>query len=149
MPGRPVRYPDRRPARRSPHDHALRQPARTSIVTRTKEIESEVRSWLTSLSDRGFGRVDFLGGLPAEHAQDLGEPYLRHPGGKVRQLRFRLPRQLTRVTYWLAPSRRVILLTVLRKTRGAETAEVARALRAQMTPRPGTAGSTTYSTEAD
>jgi hypothetical protein len=38
----------------------------------------------------------------------------------------------TRVTYWLAPGRRVILLTVFRKTRGAETAEVARALQAQM-----------------
>jgi hypothetical protein len=31
----------------------------------------------------------------------------------------------------LAPGRRVILLTVFRKTRGAETAEVARALHAQ------------------
>jgi hypothetical protein len=33
---------------------------------------------------------------------------------------------------WLAPGRRVILMTVFRKTRGTETAEVARALRAQM-----------------
>jgi transcriptional regulator with XRE-family HTH domain len=44
---------------------------------------------------------------------------------------FHLLRQQTRVTYWPAPGRRVILLTVFRKTRGAETAEVARALRAQ------------------
>ncbi len=36
-----------------------------------------------------------------------------------------------RVTYWLAPGRRVILLTVFRKTRSAETAEVSRALQAQ------------------
>ena len=36
------------------------------------------------------------------------------------------------VTYWLAPGRRVILLTVFRKSRSAETAEVTRALRAQM-----------------
>lgn len=41
-------------------------------------------------------------------------------------------RQQTRVTYWLAPGRRVILMTVFRKTRSAETAEVARALQAQM-----------------
>jgi hypothetical protein len=46
--------------------------------------------------------------------------------------RFHLLRQQTRVTYWLAPGRRVILLTVFRKTRSAETAEVTRALRAQM-----------------
>src|SRR5207248_2627349 len=95
------------------------------------EIEPEVRSWLAQLSDRDFGRVDFLVGLLAEHAEDLGEPYTRHLGGKVRELRFHLLRQQTRVTYWLAPGRRVILLTVFRKTRSAETAEVARALHAQ------------------
>ena len=96
------------------------------------EIEPEVRSWLASLSDRDFGRVDFLVGLLAERAEDLGEPYTRHLGGKVRELRFHLLRQQPRVTYWLAPGRRVILLTVFRKTRSAETAEVARALHAQM-----------------
>ncbi|HEY2521993.1 MAG TPA: type II toxin-antitoxin system RelE/ParE family toxin [Streptosporangiaceae bacterium] len=51
--------------------------------------------------------------------------------GKVRELRFHLLTQQTRVTYWLAPGRRVILLTVFRKTRSAETAEVSRALQAQ------------------
>jgi len=59
-------------------------------------------------------------------------PTPRHLGGKVRELRFRLLRQQTRVTYWLAPGRRVILLTASRKSRSAETAEVTRALRAQM-----------------
>jgi hypothetical protein len=95
------------------------------------EVEPEVRSWLASLSDRDFGRVDFLVGLLAEHAEDLGEPYTRHLGGKVRELRFHLLRQQTRVTYWLAPGRRVILMTVFRKTRDAETSEVARALHVQ------------------
>jgi phage-related protein len=96
------------------------------------EIEPEVRSWLARLCDRDFGRAGFLVGLLAEHAEDLGEPSTRHLGGKVRELRFHLLRQQTRVTYWLAPGRRVILLTVFRKTRGAESAEVARALHAQM-----------------
>ena len=59
------------------------------------EIEPEVRSWLASLSDRDFGRVDFLVGLLAEQAEDLGEPYTRHLGGKVRELRFHLLRQQT------------------------------------------------------
>ncbi len=95
------------------------------------EVEPEVRSWLENLTDRDFGRVDFLVGLLAERAADLGEPYTRHLGGKVRELRFHLLAQQARITYWLAPGRRVILLTVFRKTRNAEIAEVARALHAQ------------------
>jgi phage-related protein len=97
------------------------------------EIEPEIRSWPASLPDRDFGRVDFLVGLLAEHADDLGEPYTRHLGGKVRELRFHLLRDQTRITYWLAPGRRVILLTVFRKTRSAQTAEVARGPQAQKT----------------
>ena len=48
------------------------------------EAEPGVRSWLARLSERGFGRVDFLAGLLAEQAGTLGEPYARHLGGKVR-----------------------------------------------------------------
>jgi len=70
-------------------------------------------------------------GLLAERAEDLGEPYTRHLGGKVRELRFYLLRQQTRVSYWLAPGQRVVLLTVFRKTRSTEAAEVTRALQAQ------------------
>ncbi|HEY2549120.1 MAG TPA: type II toxin-antitoxin system RelE/ParE family toxin [Streptosporangiaceae bacterium] len=95
------------------------------------ELEPEVRSWLDRLSDRDFGRTDFLVGLLAEQADTLGEPYSRHLGGKVRELRFHLLAQQPRITYWLAPGRRIILLTVFRKTRNAEVAEVARALQAQ------------------
>jgi hypothetical protein len=97
----------------------------------TVEVEPEVRAWLTGLPDRDFGRVDFLVGLFAEQAEILGESYTRHLGGKVRELRFHLLAQQTRVTYWLAPGRRVILLTVFRKTRSAESGEVARAVHAQ------------------
>jgi len=89
-----------------------------------------VRSWLEGLTDRDFGRVGFLVGLLTEPAETLDEPYSRHLGGKVRELRFHLPRQQTRVTYWLAPDRRVVLLTVFRRTRSAETAEVQRAIGA-------------------
>lgn len=97
------------------------------------EVEPEVRTWLDGLSDRDFGRVDFLVGVLAEQAETLGEPHARHLGGKVRELRFSLLSRQTRVTYWLAPGRRVVLLTVFAKTRSAETAEVARAHRAQLT----------------
>jgi hypothetical protein len=41
------------------------------------EIEPEVRSWLPGLTDRDFGRVDFLVGLLAGHAADLAS---RMPG---------------------------------------------------------------------
>ena len=101
------------------------------------EIEPEVRSWLERLSDRDFGRADFLVGLLAEQADTLGEPYARHLGGKVRELRFHLLAQQPRITYWLAPGQRIILLTVFRKTRSAEAAEVARALQAQKTCEAG------------
>jgi hypothetical protein len=97
------------------------------------EIEPEVRSWLERLPERDFGRVDFLVGLLAERAGNLGEPYTRHLGGKVRELRFHLLASQQRISYWLAPGHRVILLTVFRKTRSAEVAEVARALQAQKT----------------
>ena len=97
------------------------------------EVEPEVSVWLDSLSDRDFGRVDFLVGVLAERAETLGEPYTRHLDGKVRELRFHLLRQQTRVTYWLAPGRRLVLLTVFRKTRSAETTEVKRAVQAQKT----------------
>lgn len=46
------------------------------------EIEPEVRSRLEKLSDRDFGRADFLVGLLAEQAEDLSEPYTRHLGGR-------------------------------------------------------------------
>lgn len=95
------------------------------------EIEPEVRSWLEGLSDRDLGRADFMVGLLAEQAESLGEPYSRHLGGKVRELRFRILRQQTRVTYWLAPGRRVVLLTVFTKSRQVENAEVARAIKVQ------------------
>ena len=52
------------------------------------EVEPEVPSWLTGLSDRDFGRVGFHVGLLAEQAENLSEPYTRHLGGKVRELRF-------------------------------------------------------------
>jgi hypothetical protein len=95
------------------------------------EIEPEVRQWLDSLSDHDYGRAEFYADLLADNAETLGEPYSRHLGGKVRELRFHLQRQQVRITYWLAPGRRVILLTIFYKTQRSETAEVQRASIAQ------------------
>lgn len=95
------------------------------------EIEPEVRNWLEGLSDRDLGRVDFMVGLLAEEAESLGEPYPRHLDGKLRELRFYLLRQQTRITYLLAAGRRIVLLTVFTKTRPVESHEVAPTLKAQ------------------
>ncbi|GIH72442.1 type II toxin-antitoxin system RelE/ParE family toxin [Sphaerimonospora thailandensis] len=62
--------------------------------------------------------------------QLLDEPYTRQLYGKLRELRFHLAREAVRISYWIAPGRRIILLTVFRKQRMRETAEIERAVRA-------------------
>ncbi|MGW3485698.1 type II toxin-antitoxin system RelE/ParE family toxin [Streptomyces sp. NPDC001054] len=95
------------------------------------EIEPEVRLWLENISAQHHKQVERVVDLLAEEATTLDEPYSRHLGGKVRELRFRLGDAHQRLTYWLAPGRRVVLLTVFRKTRMREQTEVDRAQRAQ------------------
>ncbi|MGY0063974.1 type II toxin-antitoxin system RelE/ParE family toxin [Streptomyces sp. LZ34] len=79
-------------------------------------LEAEVQQWLDSLPPADYLRVmkpaDFL----ADHAETLGEPQTRHLGGKLRELRFSLHRREQRITYWLAPARRIVMLTVFHKT---------------------------------
>lgn len=97
------------------------------------EVEPEVQHWLDTLADRDY--------VVAEHAAErlqqtpttLGEPYSRNLGDGVRELRFTLGHdsEAIRVTYWLAPGRRIVLLTVFRKTRMREAAEVERAKHAR------------------
>ncbi|MEW1758423.1 type II toxin-antitoxin system RelE/ParE family toxin [Streptomyces cyaneofuscatus] len=98
------------------------------------EIEPEVRLWLMNLPYNDFLVVEHVAELLRERPTTLGEPYSRHLGDGVRELRFSLGRQgvATRIPYWLAPDRRIVLLTVFRKTRRRETAEVARAKRAKV-----------------
>lgn len=96
------------------------------------ELEPEVREWLAGLPRNEYDRVEFYGDLLAEHADQLSEPYSRHLGGKLRELRFHLPNRQVRISYWLAPAHRVVLLTVFAKTRAREWAEVERARRAQV-----------------
>ncbi|MEV8389568.1 MULTISPECIES: type II toxin-antitoxin system RelE/ParE family toxin [unclassified Streptomyces] len=95
------------------------------------EIEPEVRRWLELLSaaeyDKAERVVDMLLAMPTT----LAEPYSRHLGGKLRELRFTMDGNATRITYWLAADRRIVLLTVFRKSRQREAAEVERAQQAQ------------------
>ena len=60
----------------------------------------------------------------------LGEPYTRQLDGKLRELRFHLDGRSVRITYWIAPGRRIILMTVFMKSRMRERTEIERAREA-------------------
>lgn len=94
------------------------------------ELEPEVRDWLEALPTPEFARAAFYVDLLAENGPLLGEPYTKQLDGKLRELRFYLERDAIRVTYWIAPQRRIVLLTVFRKTKVREDREVDRARRA-------------------
>ncbi|MEV0797743.1 type II toxin-antitoxin system RelE/ParE family toxin [Kribbella sp. NPDC050281] len=96
----------------------------------TVELEAEVRTWLESLSTDLFARAAFYVDLLAEQGPLLGEPYTKQLDGKLRELRFWLDRDAMRISYWIATDRRIILLTVFRKTRMRETREKDRAVKA-------------------
>jgi hypothetical protein len=65
----------------------------------------------------------------------LDEPYTRQLKGKLRELRFHLGREQRfhlgreqrRISYYIASERRIVLLTVFRKTRMREAGEVSQA----------------------
>jgi hypothetical protein len=98
----------------------------------TVELEAEVVSWVEALPDREFGRVEFYIDLLAERGPLLGEPFTRQLRGKLRELRFHLGARgdAVRLSYFIASGRRIILLTVFRKQRQREEAEIERAYRA-------------------
>ena len=96
----------------------------------TVELEPEVRDWLESLSTSQFATAPFYVDLIADRGPLLGEPYTRQLDGKLRELRFHLDGRAVRVRYWIAPGRRIVLLTVFAKTRMREVGEVERARRA-------------------
>lgn len=101
----------------------------------TVELEPEVAEWLEELADDQFGRVEFYIDLLADRGSQLGEPYTRQLQGKLRELRFYLgpTGDAVRITYYIATGRRIILLTVFRKQRRRERAEIDRAVRAMET----------------
>jgi hypothetical protein len=91
------------------------------------ELEPEIARWLEGLGDDDFGRAAFYVDLLEQEGVRLGEPYTRQLRGKLRELRFYLGRERIRVSYFIATGRRIILLTVFRKTRQREEAEIDRA----------------------
>ena len=95
----------------------------------TIEAEPEVTDWLLSLDDEDFGQVERYIDLLADEGVLLGEPFTRQLRGKLRELRFYLGRAQTRITYFSATGRRIVLLTVFAKTRPRERAEIERAMQ--------------------
>lgn len=96
----------------------------------TIELEPEVRDWYLGLDPEVQARAAFNIDRLAEHGPLLGEPFTRQLDGKLRELRFYLRGRPTRITYWIAPGRRIVLLTVFAKTRQRERHEIERAARA-------------------
>jgi hypothetical protein len=96
------------------------------------ELEVEVAEWAEALPAAEFGRVEFYIDLLAERGPLLDQPYTRQLRGKLRELRFYLgPRgEAVRLSYYIAAGRRIILLTVFRKQRRQERAEIERAYKA-------------------
>lgn len=97
------------------------------MIWGTVELEPEATRWLEGLSDEDFGRAAFYVDLLEREGVHLGEPYTRQLRGKLRELRFFLGGQRIRMSYFIASGRRIILLTVFRKTRQREVGEVERA----------------------
>jgi hypothetical protein len=97
----------------------------------TIEIEPEVQAWLETLSQAHYRAVERHADRLADAPTVIGEPFSRHLEGPLRELRFYLGADAFRITYWLAPGRRIVLLTVFRKTRMREDRQVQRALWAQ------------------
>jgi phage-related protein len=94
------------------------------------DLEPEVVEWIDSRTNKEFAAV-----LP--HIERLGDrgsqmrmPASRSLGGGLLELRFDLQRVAWRITYYFAADRRIVLLTVFRKQRQNERAEVQRARRA-------------------
>lgn len=103
--------------------------SRWSVPWGEIEAEPEVAEWLDGLDDEDFGRVEFAIDLLAERGVLLGEPHTRQLRGKLRELRVNLGVQsdAVRITYFVATGRRIVLLTVFKKQRRQERAEIERA----------------------
>lgn len=93
-------------------------------------FDHEVRDWIARLPEGDYGRVEFYLDLLAERGPLLAQPYSKHLVGKLRELRFYLGSEQMRIAYWIAPRRRIIMLTVFKKTKRREATQVMRARRA-------------------
>ncbi|MFJ7190350.1 type II toxin-antitoxin system RelE/ParE family toxin [Streptomyces bacillaris] len=95
------------------------------------EVEPEVRDWQELLPEKHYMKVEEYAGLLASMGTSAPMPFSRPLRDGVYELRPTLGGEATRITYWFASDRRIVLLTVFRKTRMRESAQVDRALQAR------------------
>jgi hypothetical protein len=91
------------------------------------ELEPEVEEWLHGITLNEFATV-----LPhierlSERGNTLRMPASRALGDGLFELRFDLTRAAWRITFYFAPRKRIVLLTVFRKQRVNERREIDRA----------------------
>jgi hypothetical protein len=121
---------DRSRTRRSRRPGQIRDNIDGMALWGQAELEPELRDWLEELDDQRWAQAMFHLDLLEARGALLGEPYTRQLAGKLRELRFYCGGQRMRISYWIAPGRRIIMLTVFTKTKMRETAEIERAAEA-------------------
>ncbi|MEU2571826.1 type II toxin-antitoxin system RelE/ParE family toxin [Streptomyces anulatus] len=95
------------------------------------EVEPEVRDWLELLPEKHYVKVEEYAALLASMGTSTPMPFSRPLRDGLYELRPTLNGEATRITYWFASERRIVLLTVFRKTRMRESTPVDRAVRAR------------------
>lgn len=95
------------------------------------EVEPEVQLWLQGLPDQHYAQLERYADRLAVEGPLMPMPRSKPLGGGLHELRFHLGDNDMRIPYWFAPGRRAVLLTVFKKTKMNEAAEVARARQAQ------------------
>jgi hypothetical protein len=91
------------------------------------EMEPEVTGWYLSLNPNAQDIVYVHIELLEEFGHELRMPHSRPLGDGLLELRFDMTRISWRITYWQRPDGVIVLLTVFRKQRNNERAEVRRA----------------------
>lgn len=91
------------------------------------EVEPEVAEWLDGLRPLDFATVAFHLDRLIDQGSGLRMPHSRSLGGGLFELRFDLGRSAHRGTNFFSSGRRIVLLTVFRKQRMNERADLNRA----------------------
>lgn len=93
------------------------------------EVEREVRDWLAALPEPQYRYVLRIVQRLLETPTSLGD-LTKSLGEGLWELRFkRLGDVSIRITYWITPDKRIVMLTVFAKTRMNERKQVERAKR--------------------
>ncbi|SEG74217.1 hypothetical protein SAMN04489712_110201 [Thermomonospora echinospora] len=97
------------------------------------ELEAEVADWLEQLLTAQFAAVAFAMHLIAAYGALRADPRVQYLGNRfhpMNVMRFYLDTEPMGLSYWCAPERRTVILTVWRVSRICEAAEAARARQA-------------------